>query len=990
MADSQGTPSTKRTDSVAPFSPASAKSSGRRRAGGRRASGPLASLPSNIQDDDLPMLDSQATGPSAAAGGTAGTAAAALAGKAAAAAGRGRRAGSRRTAAGGGGGDDNNSDEDMQDADQGAAAGGGAARGVAGTPGGTAATPGNTSELLPTPGMGAMPSSQRTPGRPGVGGGMRSRASSFIPSAADSELDGNRRIWGTAYTQSEMTAAIRRFLVTFHAEAEEGAQQQEQPAAAGLATYVGLLRQMMADGHTYINIDAQHIKASSPRLLAATVESPEDMLLLWDEAINRLAREQTDLLEEMGLATPEDTLQTRVFNLDNVRPIRDLDPVDIDSLVAVRGMVTRSGNIIPDLRLAVFRCETPGCGAEAHDTVERGLIVVPNACTKCGKKATMRMIPNRSGFLNRQIVKMQEDPTHIPEGETPRSLLSYAYDTNVDAAKPGDKVTITGIFRAAQLRVNPRQRASHALFKTYLDVLHVAKDEADRLFRPRGAAGTQGESLEATQTQGGPDSFVSGNLSRQQLADKEAKFRAMAADPQHFSKLIASVAPRVIDMDNVKKGLLCQLFGGVAKSTASALGGDSSTSAGGGSKGGIRGDINVLVVGDPSVSKSQLLGFVHHVAPRGIYTSGKGSSAVGLTAYVTRDPETNEMVLESGALVLSDRGICCIDEFDKMSDGARAMLHEVMEQQTVSVAKAGLVSQLNARTSILACANPKGSRYLPELSLAENINLPPSLLSRFDLVYLVLDTRDTERDRKLAKHLISLFWREVPANTTPPYSAAELREFVAFARARIAPSFSAAAEARLIESYKELRRNARNENSGRVSATPRQLEAMIRMSEALARMHLRTEVTEDDVRDAYRLWHDALSVAAADEEGRLDVGLLSGGTSGAQRQFMEHALPQLLRGLLNDLFAARPTVSLQELHSSYMQTYAEQKERQQQLGQAGAQEQQQQQLRPITPAQLQMAIAQLTDMVNMRGGILSRKQQQQPAAAAEAAAEINA
>lgn len=290
----------------------------------------------------------------------------------------------------------------------------------------------------------------------------------------------------------------------------------------------------------------------------------------------------------------------------------------------------------------------------------------------------------------------------------------------------------------------------------------------------------------------------------------------------------------------MKRGILCLLFGGVVKKFKNQGVGK-----------GFRGDINVLLVGDPGTSKSQLLTYVHKIAPRGLYTSGRGSSAVGLTAYVTKDPETRETVLESGALVLSDRGVCCIDEFDKMSENARSTLHEVMEQQTVSVAKAGIIATLNARTSVLASANPVGSRYNPRLSVIDNIQLPPSLLSRFDLIYLVLDKADPQTDRRLARHLVALHYLAPPARASGEVDMSLLTDFISHARAHCHPQLTDEAATLLVNGYVDMRRLGGSRKV--ITATPRQLESLIRLSEALARMRLDEFVREEDVEEAMRL-----------------------------------------------------------------------------------------------------------------------------------------
>jgi len=512
-------------------------------------------------------------------------------------------------------------------------------------------------------------------------------------------------------------------------------------------------------------------------------------------------------------------IHIRISDLPLIEDLRSLRQLHLNQLIRTSGVVTSTTGVLPQLSLIKYDCNK--CNfvlGPFHQTSNTE--VKPNACPECQSTGPFEVNMEQTIYKNYQRLSIQESPGKVPAGRLPRSKDVILLDDLVDTCKPGDEIELTGTYHN-NYDGSLNTSNGFPVFATVIQANHIAKKD---------------------------DKMMVGALT-----DEDVKaIVALSRDERIGERIFASMAPSIYGHEDIKRGIALAMFGGEAKNP--------------GGKHKVRGDINVLLCGDPGTAKSQFLKYIEKTGSRVVFTTGQGASAVGLTAYVQRNPVTKEWTLEAGALVLADKGICLIDEFDKMNDADRTSIHEAMEQQTISISKAGIVTSLQARCAILAAANPIGGRYDPSLTFSENVDLTEPILSRFDILCVVRDIVDPVQDERLAKFVVTSHMKHHPNSTddmeTESADMADntglekipqelLKKYIIYSKEKAHPKLHQMDQDKVAKMYSDLRRESMA--TGSIPITVRHIESMIRMAESHARMHLRDYVNEDDVNMAIRI-----------------------------------------------------------------------------------------------------------------------------------------
>jgi replicative DNA helicase Mcm len=612
---------------------------------------------------------------------------------------------------------------------------------------------------------------------------------------------------------------------------------------------IGTLAQNYPNEQRSLYVDYNDLYTFDPDLAEDYRSQPEQLQEYAEEALRLY-----DLPADVSLGQAH----VRLHNVSEQLDIRDIRVHDnhVGTLVSVQGIIRKATDVRPKVTEAAFECQR--CGTMTYIPQTDGSFQEPHECQGCERQGPFRVNFDQSEFIDSQKLRVQESPEGLRGGETPQSIDVNIEDDITGKVTAGDHVTVVGVLHIEQVE-NGGEKSP--VFDLYMDGVSVTIEDE------------QFEDMDITD-------------------EDKREIVELSNRENIYEEIVASVAPTIYGYDEEKLAMILQLFSGVTKHLPD------------GSR--IRGDLHMLMIGDPGTGKSQMISYVQNIAPRSVYTSGKGSSSAGLTAAAVRDDfgDGQQWSLEAGALVLADKGIAAVDELDKMRPEDRSAMHEALEQQKISVSKAGINATLKSRCSLLGAANPKYGRFDQYESIGEQIDLEPALISRFDLIFTVTDQPDPDHDSRLAEHILKTNYAgelntqrtELPASNftaeevdnvteevAPAIEVDLLRKYIAYAKRNCFPTMTEEAKERIRDFYVDLRSKGLDEDAP-VPVTARKLEAMVRLSEASARVRLSDTVEAEDAERATEITHSTLEAIGVDPEtGDFDADVVETGTSKSQR-----------------------------------------------------------------------------------------------------------
>jgi replicative DNA helicase Mcm len=591
-------------------------------------------------------------------------------------------------------------------------------------------------------------------------------------------------------------------------------------------------------GESIIKIEFEELSEHSPLLAEELITNPEETLRIFELA----------LLESDLISNPKVRLNT--ISKTQELKIRNIRAKNLATMISIEGIVRQASEVRPQVINAKFEC--PSCSSMISILQVEKKFQEPSRCSSCGRRGGFRLASKE--MVDAQRIVLEESPDSLSGGEQPKRMQVFLKEDLVDPrmeerTTPGSKVKIIGILKEISL---PLPTGIQTRFDLAIEANNIIPME---------------------------ETFDDLAISE----EEEEQIRELSSDPKVIEKIAKSISPSVWGYQEIKEALALQLFGGIQKQRSD----ETST----------RGDIHILLVGDPGVAKSVMLKFISTIAPKGRYVSGKSASGAGLTATVVKDEFLRGWALEAGAMVLSNKGLVCIDELEKMDENDRSTMHEAMEQQTVTISKANVQATLKAKTAVLAAANPKFGRFDPTEMIAKQVNLAPSLLNRFDVLFILRDIPNREKDESIASHVLSEHKQDVKMNIIDRNL---LRKYIAYAHQRCHPTLSQEAADKIKKFYVGLRNQSNfslSDNSPRpIPISARQLEALIRLAEANAKARLSKTVDVVDADRAIKLVQYYMMQVGYDEETKsFDVDRISGNPASKRGKIF------LVKEILEDL-----------------------------------------------------------------------------------------